>query len=333
MDLPPLPLSPLDDGKPPQRVPRAIARVEIHGQNWIVRPCNGLLFARREDQNVQEWTFAAMKPLPAAETNQQRLGELWSQALQAHKIARMATFESRYVYREFPLFFAEDGTGWMREFWNRDDFPFQWNTQGRSGHVLTRPIEEMQALCHSIFDKFVFPPLNDWNETHPDEDPYRDEELHFICGSQQELERLCRLICWSNDLMALSQTPLRVDIRSESGGNRAELESLSFEDIYFDQMHPRDRKDSNLPGWYENQTPATGGRLFEMAIEENTPVGFYWEYNDQGSGRASHSPESFTLSFSFSPPSQHEHLEAKLEMRDWLKARVSLGEVEQLLGR
>jgi len=331
-ETPPFPISPLDDGKPPSRVPVASARVEIEGENWLLRPCNGLLFARRESQSGGDWTFAASKPLADDDVSAERLGELWGEALANQKIARFVLFYTQHTGRELPLFFAEGGVGWMREFWNRDDFAFKWRTYDVQWNVLTRPIEEFQAACGQIFDKYLRSPLANWNEDHPDEPAYCDEPLHFLCGSQGELERLCRLICLSDGLISLSQTPIKVEIDSENGFERAGLERLNFENFEFVHTHISYKKVMKGEPEWEGEPPSSHLlRLFQLAIEENTPVGVNWEYCYELSGRASHTPESETAEFSFPPPSMHEHLEARIQLREWLSSRVSSEELAELL--
>jgi len=224
--LPPFPISPLDDGKPPHRVPLAAARVEADGEGWILRPCNGLLFARRERQNDAEWTFVAVKPL-GEDLSAEDLTQHWKHALEHGKVARFVLFYARYIGRDFPLFFVKGGTGWMREFWNRDDFPFEWTLLDGGQGALTRPQEEFQWACPQVFSEHISWPLNNWDEDHPAESTFPDEPLHFLCGSREELERLCRLICWSDGLIAQTQTPIQLVIEAESGFTRARLSEIS----------------------------------------------------------------------------------------------------------
>lgn len=331
-ETPPFPISPLDDGKPPSRVPVASARVEVEGENWLLRPCNGLLFARRESRNEADWTFAASKPLADDDVSAKRLGELWSHALANQEIARFVPFYANRIGRELPLFFAEGGVGWMREFWNRDDFEFAWRTNNGQWGILTRPIGEFRAACGKIFAKYLLSPLDDWNDDHPDEPAYRDEPLHFLCGSQEELERLCRLICLSDPIIRQSQTPVYASILSDNGFMRAHLEMLKFGELVFIcNYFGRNPTMRAEPEWYREPPSPQLLRLFRLAIEENTPVGVSWGYNEIGSGRASHTPMPETLDFSSPPPSMHEHLEARLQLREWLSSRVSSEELGELL--
>jgi len=331
-ELPPFPISPLDDGKPPSRVPVASARVEVGGENWLLRPCNGLLFARRESQNEGDWTFAASKPLADDDVSAKRLGELWGDALANKEVARFVLFYSEAISRELPLFFAEGGIGWMREFWNRDDFPFEWNVGSEKEGVLTRQMDEFKQLCDEVYIKCLMMPLFEWDENHPTEPSYKGEPLHFLCGSQEELERLCRLICLSDGLIALSQTSIGVEVDSENGFTRAALRRIEFGTVEFERENVCDRRFMQRESeWYDDPPPDNLLRLFNLAIEENTPLGLNWEYNDSFSGRASHTPEPETLDFTFPPPSMHEHLEARLQLREWLASRVSPEELAVLL--
>ena len=331
-ELPPFPISPLDDGKPPSRVPVASARVEIEGENWLLRPCNGLLFAHRESQNEGDWTFAASKPLTDDDVSAKRLGDLWSDALASQKIARFVVFYADHISRELPLFFAEGGIGWMREFWNRDDFPFEWTLLNGGKGVLTRPIDEFRWACPQVFSEYLMWPLDNWSENHPKEPAYKKEPLHFLCGSEEELERLCRLFCWSDSLMSQSTKPIRVVVNSENEFGCASLEYLNYDEIRFFRNYRHDQHSTSNRDWREGKAPPLNIQLlFELAIEENTPAGLNWEYSDSFSGRASHTPEPEAVDLIFSPPSMHEHLEARLGLREWLAARVSAEEVEELL--
>jgi len=331
-ELPPFPISPLDDGKPPHRVPVASARVEIEGENWLLRPCNGLLFARRESRFEGDWTFAASKPLADDDVSAKRLGELWGHALRNREVARFVVFYDEGIMRELPLFFAEGGVGWMREFWNRDDFPFEWNVEGEKQGVLVRPVSEFEKLCKAVCHNFLITPLFEWSENHPKEPAYKQEPLHFLCGFQEELEQLCRVICWSDGLISLSQAPINVVIDSENGFNRARITRLASENIRFVRAYPSAQEAfEGIEDWYGEAPPSTPLRLFELAIEENTPAGLRWEYSDDLSGRASHTPEPENVEFTFPPPSMHEHLEARLQLREWLASRVSSEELGELL--
>jgi len=331
-ELPPFPISPLDDGKPPSRVPVASARVEIEGENWLLRPCNGLLFARRESRNEADWTFAASEPLADDDVSAKRLGELWGHALANQKIARFVVFYARQISRDVPLFFAEGGVGWMREFCNRDDFPFEWNVGGEKKGVLVRPVSEFLDLGKGVFNESLWWPLYNWDKNHPAEPIYVHEDLHFLYGSQKELERLCHLICWGDGLMALSQTLIRAYFSSDNGFTRARLRVLRIGELDFWNDYSRDEEATNgQPKWYSEAPPSHIMRLFNLALEENTPAGLEWEHAGRYSGRASCVPESLEIHVEFPPPSMHEHLEARLQLREWLASRVSPEELEELL--
>ncbi len=117
-------------------------------------------------------------------------------------------------------------------------------------------------------------------------------------------------------------------VGSESGFARAGLLSLSVEDkTWYLELSDSSWEPIN----WNNAPPPRLLRLFELAIENNTPVGVNWEYNDQFSGRASVVPDAVSLEFSFAPPAHHDHLEARLQLRDWISSRISSSELETLL--
>ena len=334
LELPPFPLSPLDDGKPPHRIPRAVARVAIESDNWILRPCNGLLFARRERQNFGEWTWILARPtsverptsvgqtpgeLPSSSVE---LSEMWREAVKNNWVARFALNHNNQMDCVFPHFFRSDGTGFVREFWNREDIAFSWKDKFQTERdVWTQSLDHFQQLSEWVSGD-LFAALNsNWN--------YKSEDLHFICGSQNHLEQLARWICWNEPVFMQLSSAIEVEIGSESGFARAGLLSLTVEDKTW-YLEVSDSSWESI-GWKTGAPPARLLRLFELAIENNTPVGVNWEYNDQFSGRASVVPDAISLEFSFASPSHHDHLEARLQLRDWLKSRVSSSELDELL--
>lgn len=152
---------------------------------------------------------------------------------------------------------------------------------------------------------------------HEQEDPYIDpdlleeQELEFLCGSKENLEKMLTLICHAAIPMHLwdRHPTLEINVRSAmDNGDGAEID--------YDNM----RYDSSW-GEVRDANPSLADHIesaFETALSENTPTGYSWEYNDGPYDRKSgydRSPKR--LDITISAPSAHEQIGAKMEIKQF----------------
>ncbi len=169
-------------------------------------------------------------------------------------------------------------------------------------------LEEVRRDCEDDKDA-----IDDFLQDHFEEqissqmeDPFFDPagegcELYFDVGSQSELERLMKLfILTEPDIEAHEDEDVRVYAAAE--GTDPYLESSD--------------------GYHSKRLEELAG----LALSENRPVGWTFEYNDGAHGRRSgydEYPESLTWNINeiLEESSAREKMAARRELRKWLEAR------------
>lgn len=68
-------------------------------------------------------------------------------------------------------------------------------------------------------------------------------------------------------------------------------------------------------------------KLFDLIFEYNCFIGLDWEYNDGRHGYGGYDPHSYTIEVEVQTPSQHERLEAALELQSWLEGKLPESEI------
>jgi hypothetical protein len=264
------------------------------------------LFARDAARNDENWTFvaadAAPQPLwfarfqkpkrPRAMTkpashdvpddfvDQPELLQLmWTEHLDAARIARYALYEHDTFYeRPFPLFFRADGSGWCREAWNRDDLPFQHRVSAHEW--MEAPASFLARYGPQIYDDHLNSQLEDLYFDVPAPD------LSWLCGSPEELAQLTKWICalethlWQN----AHSSEIDVYYQAESEFFRAGVQAIHGERYFSNSFHFNELTGERQISYHGNADLRVTRRfltLTDLAVDYNTPTGFYWEYHDQ----------------------------------------------------
>lgn len=199
-------------------------------------------------------------------------------------------------YDALQVIFRADGFGIIKE-----DSWFEF-----FDHELN--LEEVRRECEgdadAIDDQLSEYFFNEVSETL--EDPFFDPDgadcsIEFDCGSEEELERLMKLFILTEP-----------GIEACDGEEARLYAALDDEEPYLDS-----------DGCY--WTPRLEA-LTDVALAENRPVGWTWEYNDGANNRRSgysQSPESFTWQIGdvLEEASARERMAARRELRLYLEKR------------
>lgn len=149
---------------------------------------------------------------------------------------------------------------------------------------------------------------------HEQKDPYIDpdelegQELNFLCGSEENLEKMLTLICHAAIPMQLWDKYSELEINVLSSTDDGEEAQVDYDNMRYDSSwgEVRDRFPT-LAQYVEN--------AFDTALSENTPSGHSWEYNDGAYDRESGYDKSpIRLDFVVTAPSAHEQIGAKMEI-------------------
>ncbi len=341
-----------------ETAPAARAHALSNDGQWLLRAFNGWVWAREAKNPTPERTWVvpvelpddldvAKKPNTGSSPEQgvpdaEELALWFSLAREECPLWRAVWFyDGRSSERTYTLFFGPDGDGVLREAWNRDDIEFNWTWPGGNTQSAVRDGDfgEFRVLAKTVFFEQLWEKLSDWSE---DKDrarrTYLNIEPQFLSGSEDELKRLLRLFACTDPVLSASRAPIEFDLVPESAYARASLRGVSATGVSswhgrdWDE-HPDDDDHVHLK-WRGTLWPglARMQELVELALDENTPCGMWWEYSDNFAGRVSHTPDASTLDFKFDAPTQHERIEARLQLREWLGSRVSEEDLKRLIG-
>jgi hypothetical protein len=144
-----------------------------------------------------------------------------------------------------------------------------------------------------------------------DPDQLENSELNFLCGSEENLERMLTLICHAAIPIPLwdkySELEFYVQSSTDDGDEaQIDYDSMSYSSIWADVQN----KFPTLAQHIEN--------AFDTTLSENTPEGHSWEYNDGPYDRKSgydRLPKRLTINIS--APTAHEQICAKLEIKQF----------------
>lgn len=139
--------------------------------------------------------------------------------------------------------------------------------------------------------------------------------LEFVCGSESELKRLTRLAAVTlPELRPLFEQyyGIGVSYNSENdyhSGGVAEIDTGHWND-------------------HEVNLSKQAQQLFDLIFEYNFFTGLHWEYNDgPGGSYTSYEPLPYTIEVDVPAPTQHERLEAALELQSWLEGKLPDDEI------
>lgn len=164
-------------------------------------------------------------------------------------------------------------------------------------------------------------------------DPYIDEfelegsELHFLCGSEEDLESMLTLICHAGIPMQAWGNEDSLDIEIDSATDDGESAIVNYDSM--------DWAGSSWDGIKERLADKFKfiERAFDVALDNNQPCGHKWEYNDGSYDRQSgYDRSAERLTFTISAPSAHEQICAKIEIQK-LADVMSKALVDDLVGK
>lgn len=189
--------------------------------------------------------------------------------------------------------------------WEKEDGPisFPWNAES-FGELTTADLE---SVAYEIF----------WGQINSEfSDPFlsddaldSEEETHFRCGSLETLEKLVKLTLYCYPEV-FDETDDEVVVRCYTEYSDASA-SLSIEDI---------------------KVPDAVQRLFDLAMELNTPCGWETAYNDGAYNRRSgYSTDPNSFDIDARRPSAHEIFEAPRLLRKALEKHVSEKDLNKLI--
>ncbi len=334
MQLPEFTLRPFDAPRPRLQTPRADFVIENGAKTYLARAANGLLFLRDLERDNADFTLAIGEPIPdfdgAGRTPSSNLDvktgsrleegvspapsiedlQAWArERLNSSHVARfvLLPFRGEHLFREFPLFFRPDGTGFCRESWNRDDFAFAHDLSLHDW--LEAPAPALYASASEIFRREVAPQLS--NARLPAD---RNHALTFGQGARADLRAVLRA---AFALENLDQNGIiRATGQSETTFDRAGFWAARGEggevEVWFD---PTTGQRFRLP-WKADSLRLTRRfwMLCDLAIDVTTPSGIYWDYHDEGRGRLSETPHARDFSLQFIA----DKLPPRAEARSWL---------------
>ena len=314
--------------------PRADFIIEVGAKTYLARAANGLLFLRDSKRDNADFTLAVGAPIPddtAAElTPSSNLGakansqleegaspaiSTWArEQIAIGNVARfiLLPFAGEYLFREFPLFFRPDGTGFCRESWNRDDFAFEHDLSLHDWLEARAPA--LYGSASEIFRREVAPQLA--SARLPAD---RNHALSFGAGARADLRAVLRHAFALEDIAR--EGLIRATGQTETTFNRAGFWAARGEggevEVWFDcQTGERLR----LP-WKTDSLRLSRRfwMLGDLAIDVTPPSGIYWDYHDEGRGRLSETPHARDFSLQFIADKLPPQDEARAWLRHWLE--------------
>ncbi len=311
-------IRPWDRPRPKLHPPLPDSVHEFSGKTYQTRARHGLTFVR-ESGRSDEWLLAFDASYNGDFEDEMKRG----------RMARfvLLPFEAETWRREFPLFFRPDGTGWLRESWNREDIELAHDLSLHEW--LESPASSVFPFAAELFKREIAPQLEAMNWPKG-----RDLALEFAGGTKRELEAIVGFALALEDAVRGSGKLIRATFQAESPFFRAGVFAVQAErgevDLWFDeqaappQSFPASEKRGNgervrLP-W---KHPALGlsnrfWQLCDFAVDCITPLGHYFDTNDKGAGRLSESPQPRVFSLQFIADKLPPEREARVWLGQWL---------------
>ncbi len=297
-------IRPWDRPRPRLHPPLPDAVHPFGGKTYELRAKHGLSFVRETGRN-DEWllTFdASFKGDFAGEMKHGRPARFV-----------LLPFEAPTWRREFPLFFRPDGTGWLRESWNREDIEFAHDLSLHEW--LEAPASSISPFASELFKREIAPQLEALNWPKG-----RDLTLDFQNGTRAGLQEIVRHALALEEAVRGSGKIIRATFGSESPFFRAGVFAVQAErgevDLWFDESSGQRVR---LP--WKRPTLRLSNRFWQLcdfAVDCITPVGHYFDTNDKGAGRLSESPQPRVFSLQFIADKLPSSDEARLWLGEWL---------------
>jgi len=336
-------IRPWDRPRPRLHPPLPDSIEQWGGKTYELRARHGLTFVRERGKS-DDWLLAFDASYDGD----------FQAAMNRGRMARfvLLPFQSETWKREFPLFFRPDGTGWLRESWNREDIEF--NHDLSLHEWLEAPAPSIFPFASGLFARELAPQLEALNWPKG-----RDLPLEFEGGTRRDLETIVGHALALEGAVEDSGRIIRATFQSESPFFRAGCFAVQAQrgeiDLWFDE-----RPASSWPpptalissgahspasgrGSFDDPASGRGSEdgkreefgarfrlpwkrptlrlsnrfwtLCDFAVDVVTPLGHYFDYNDKGAGRLSESPQPRVFSLQFLA----DKLPAPEDARQWLE--------------
>jgi hypothetical protein len=313
-------IRPWDRPRPRLHPPLPDSVREFGGKTYELRERHGLTFVRERGRG-DEWLLAFDSTYNGDFEDEMKRGRMAR--------AVLLPFQSETWRREFPLFFRPDGTGWLRESWNREDIEFAHDLSLHEW--LEAPASSIYPFACELFRLEIAPQLENLNWPKG-----RDLALEFAGGTKRELETVVRQALALEEEVRGSGKLIRATFQSESPFFRAGVFAVQAErgevDLWFDEgasPSPQSFPASGRGGSGERvRLPwkRPGLRLSnrfwslcDFAVDTITPLGHYFDSNDEGAGRLSESPQPRGFSLQFIADKLPSPDESRVWLGEWLR--------------
>jgi len=330
-------IRPWDRPRPRLHPPLPDSVEEWRGKIYELRARHGLTFVRERGKN-DDWLLAFDASYDGD----------FGAAMNRGRMARyvLLPYAAETWRREFPLFSRPDGTGWLRESWNREDIEFSHDLSLHEW--LEAPAPSIWAFASGLFERELAPQLEALNWPKG-----RDVPLEFEGGTRAGLQEIVSHALALESAVEDSGKIIRATFQLESPFFRAGCFTVQAQrgeiELWFDERPASQSLLSNENGRERPppQPSAASGRgsefsereefgarfhlpwkhptlrlsnrfwtLCDFAVDTITPLGHYFDSNDKGAGRLSESPQPRVFSLQFLA----DKLPAPDESRHWLEA-------------
>lgn len=218
---------------------------------------------------------------------------------------------------DFEFTFRMDGTGSCRDVdFGGEPIGFTWEPSAVDGTEGEARCEALRELAQELFWEAINDQLDEDRVLLSDD--FGSEEVIFETGSEEELEKLVRLILYSfPSIWEEDRDEIDLTILAETESAEADI------DDYCELMEGAEISDEVKTAIRE---------LTGYALGWNSPAGSHLEYNDGPTNRASgYSETANSVCFSIPKPSFHELAEAREQLLTVFADHEARNEVEKLL--
>ncbi len=302
--VPPFLIRPWDRPRPRLHPPLADFSIQHNSKTFFGRHQHGLTFLRESGKN-DDWLLAF---------NPDNSGD-FADELRRGRIARyvLLPFQAETWRREFPLFLRPDGSGWLRESWNREDVKFQHNLSMHDW--LESPASEIFPFASELFKREIAPQLEAMNWPKG-----RDVAFDSASVERAQLQEIVRHALALEGAVENSGKIVRATFQTESPFYRAGCFTVQAErgeiETWFDESNGERVREP-----WKRPTLRLSNRfwdLCDLAVDVITPLGHYFDYTDKGAGRLSESPIAREFSLQFIAKRLPSQKEARSWLSDWL---------------
>jgi hypothetical protein len=288
------------------------------GQFYQVKQYSNVYFFRNKDYKGFEFVYSFRESNQAEDICQQNYSTQTSKEIIEYieSIRRCIQYENTifcFGITDYDSYFQGEGNYFSLKY--RYWMPFNWKPfkHIKLDDILYKPhkafFEKVITVYHNELPKIENEDLYDPFDTKAATIP-----LEFVCGSESQLKRLTQLA-------AVTLPELRPLFDQYSG---FKVIYQSENDYYSGGVTEIDTRDWNNEVILSKQAR----QLFDLIFEYNFFTGLYWEYKDGRHDYTGYDPSPYTIEVEVQASSQHERLEAALELQSWLEGKLPEEEIQ-----